>query len=62
MHLMVSLCRAHHGQYDACQIDVVPRTAKGYDGPCDFLTRDEGGGFLLYASESAIGVSVERAS
>ena len=34
---LISLCRIHHGQLDAGDIDITPLTPRGTDGPCSFL-------------------------
>ena len=61
-HQLVSLCRAHHGLFDACEIDVQPLTTEGTDGPVMFSVIDPewSGAWLHIASESRIGVSEPR--
>jgi len=59
--ILVTLCVAHHGQYDACLIDVQPQdSALGANGPLDFFVRTESGRFELFASEKRIGVSTVK--
>ena len=37
---IISLCRLHHGEYDAGLIDIRPLDAhRGTDGPCEFVRR-----------------------
>ena len=60
-HLILSMCRIHHGQFDACLIDVQPQdSALGANGPMDFFVRTESGRFELFASEKRIGVSTVK--
>jgi hypothetical protein len=58
---VISLCRAHHGLWDATEIDILPQTPDGFDGPVDFLVKNgETGVYEVFASEERRGVSVER--
>lgn len=59
--LIVSLCRIHHGQFDACLINVQPQDPTlGANGPMDFFIRSESGRFELFASEKRLGVSIVK--
>lgn len=58
--LIVSLCRVHHGLFDAAQMDVRPQTDAQADGPLDFLMLAESGRMEVFASERVGWVSVER--
>lgn len=56
--ILVTLCRIHHGQFDACLVDIQPQDSQlGANGPMDFFVRTESGRFELFASEKRIGVS-----
>lgn len=39
-HLMVTACAKHHRAWDNGRVDLVPRTAAEFDGPCDFYEQD----------------------
>lgn len=61
--ILVTMCRHHHGQFDACLIDAQPQdSALGANGPMDFFVRSESGVFELFASEQKIGVSTVRSA
>ena len=34
---LITLCRVHHGQYDAADFDIRPLQTCGTDGPCEFV-------------------------
>ena len=59
---IVSLCRVHHGMYDRGEIDVQPRTDRGFDDVCDLYQVNPITGHLEHvASEVRIGISEPRA-
>lgn len=58
---IISLCRVHHGLYDAHLLEIEPLGAEGFDGLCAFYLRDVETGHLDHvATERRIGESVTR--
>ena len=57
---LICLCRIHHGQYDAAQLDIEPLSPEGFSGPCEFSRLTEGGRMEVFAAEARLRVSVER--
>jgi hypothetical protein len=57
---LMLLCFLHHARVDTGRAEVKPQTRDGTDGPCDYFIESESGRMELVASESRIGVSVER--
>lgn len=56
---LITFCSRHHGMFDRVDIDVLPRTERGTDGPCDYyVTSPHTGRLEILYSESSIGVSV----
>ncbi len=59
-HLIVTLCRIHHGQYDAAKIEIEPLTEQHADGPLAFYAQSESGRMECVAVEKTIGISEQR--
>jgi hypothetical protein len=56
---VISLCRIHHGLYDAGDLRIEPLTGQDFDGPCEFHERHpETGEFVHIGTEKRLGVSV----
>jgi len=54
---VIALCRKCHQRWDAGEIDIMPRTSAGFDGPVAFHARDPESTVMLHvASERAIGI------
>lgn len=59
--LVAALCRKHHGLLDAALVQIEPLTDALMDGPCAFsVLNQETGRMEFVATETTIGVSVER--
>jgi len=60
---LIELCFVKHRgtpSLHSGDLKIMPRTAVGANGPCDFFQRDEAGVFQLVASERTIGISETR--
>jgi len=59
-HKLIALCVRHHQLFDHTKIDVVPIEPRGADGPCEFYTRMDTGGWALVGRERSIHVPETR--
>ncbi len=57
---VITLCLTHHAQYDRFDLDILPVTDKGFDGPCAFYVPHPMEDWRHIATEKVIGVSVTK--
>lgn len=57
---LITLCRIHHGMYDAAQLEIDPLSPEGFSGPCEFSAPDDSGRWAIVATERRFGVPETR--